>query len=223
MSSAFVDAAGSAHPGDLLLGVVARRGSAAHPYVGSDALLHGPQAGANLADVTHFLCTVHGRHPGAIDYAAERVAERLPHRWLERALDAFADERAFLARLAAAAGPVPGTPAAADSDVVVMAQCHAIEMLSRSERKGCALGAAIALAVDWGVIRRVLGTAAGRFGVALQPYDLIKPEEVREVIESVAETPGIQRALLFGAEQISMQHHGLWDLLEARKDARGTL
>jgi hypothetical protein len=30
----------------------------------------------------------------------------------------------------------------------------------------------------------------------------------------------VERAMLFGAEQISVQHFGLWDLLEARQLAR---
>ncbi|MGZ8285400.1 MAG: DUF6975 family protein [Allosphingosinicella sp.] len=33
--------------------------------------------------------------------------------------------------------------------------------------------------------------------------------------------PQVQRALLFGAQQILVQHHGLWDLLEARQQSRG--
>jgi len=34
-------------------------------------------------------------------------------------------------------------------------------------------------------------------------------------------TPGgVERAMLFGAQQIATQHHGLWDLLDARARAR---
>lgn len=208
---------------DRLLTIVKERGSASHPYVRSEALLRGVHAARNLADMTHFLCTVHGRHPGAIDHAAGTIGESRPHEWLERAIDTFAEERALLARIAAAAGPPPGTRATADSDVVVMAQCHAIEMLTRSERKGCAFGAALALALDWGVIREVLEAAALRFGIEAPAYDLDDRAEVSALANTFADTPAIQRAMLFGAEQISAQHHGLWDLLEARQDSRSAL
>ena len=58
--------------------------------------------------------------------------------WLATATHAFAGERAYLARLAVAAGPVPSTPGAGDSDAAVLGQRHAIEMLAQSERNGCA-------------------------------------------------------------------------------------
>jgi hypothetical protein len=35
-----------------------------------------------------------------------------------------------------------------------------------------------------------------------------------------AGTPAIERAILFGAQQLLVQHRGLWDLLEARAEAR---
>lgn len=220
MGPAMVDRAAEARAGDLLIDIAAQRGSAGHPYVSSEALLRGPHAGRNLADAVHFLCIVHGRHPHATDHAATQVAERQALEWLDRAIDVFAGERVFLARLVAAAGPVPGTPGSADSDMVVMSQCHAIEMLARSERKGCAIGAALALALDWGAVREVLETAARRFGVEFDPFALDDRAEIRALADAVATTPGMQRAMLFGAEQISLQHHGLWDLLEARQESR---
>ena len=30
----------------------------------------------------------------------------------------------------------------------------------------------------------------------------------------------VERAMLFGAQQLALQHRGLWDLLEARRQAR---
>jgi hypothetical protein len=32
--------------------------------------------------------------------------------------------------------------------------------------------------------------------------------------------PSAERAMQFGAQQLLLQHRGLWDLLEARRDAR---
>jgi hypothetical protein len=206
--------------GDRLVACVAEQGSAAHPYVASDELLRGPHAWRNLADAVHFLCSLHGRHPGVIDHAANRSIDPALRAWFRTATECFALERAFLAQLAVAAGPVPSTPGAGDNQAVVLAQRHAVEMLAQSERIGCALGAALALALDWKSIRPALETAAMRFGVRPPDYALGEEAELRALADRQP-APPIHRALLFGAEQIVHQHFGLWDLLEARQQARG--
>ena len=221
MASVSVGKAGSAGIGEKLLACVAENGSAAHPYPASTALLKGPHAARNLSDAVHFLCTLHGRHPGVVDHAANRCIDPAARGWFATATEAFAAERAFLARLAVAAGPVPGTPGSADSEGAVIGQRHAIEMLAQSERSGCALGAALAVSVDWASIRRVLNCAAQRFGVEAPPYLLPEATDFRTIAAEVAKSPSVERALLFGAEQIVVQHHGLWELLEARQQARG--
>jgi len=214
---------GAPTTGQLLLASVAGRGSAAHPYASSDALLRGPSAARNLADLIHFLCILHGRHPGVIDHAAGQAALSEARDWTQAAATAFAAERAYPARLAVAAGPVPSTPGAADSDAVVRGQRHALEMLVRSERKGCATGAAMAVLLDWsGAIRRALDCAALRFGVEVAEPEMDLGAALIGTVDAVAEGPGVQRALFFGAEQILLQHSGLWDLLEARQEARLT-
>lgn len=207
--------------GSRLLACAAEQGTAAHPYPVSFALLKGPQAARNLSDAVHYLCTLHGRYPGVIDHAAGRCVEPEARSWIAAAAEAFGTERAFLAKLAVAAGPVPGTPGSSDSEAAVIGQRHAIEMLAQSERNGCALGAALALVADWAAIRQVLVAAAARFGVDAPPYSLGEPEAVRSVADRFAPSPAAERALLFGAEQIVIQHHGLWSLLEARQQARG--
>jgi hypothetical protein len=183
-------------------------------------LLHGPDSARNLADLIHYLCTLHGRYPGVIDHAAARVVEAGPRAWLANASHAFAGERAYLARLAVAAGPVPSTPGAGDSDATVLAQRHAIEMLAQSERNGCAIGSAMAVYLDWSAIRGVLDIAARRFGVETPKFAADENGAVAAVADGFAETSPLQRALLFGAQQILIQHQGLWDLLEARREAR---
>ena len=94
-------------------------------------------------------------------------------------------------------------------------------MLAQSERDGCALGAALAVAIDWGAIRAVLNAAAARFGIEPPEDQLLDAEEVRDLADSLDGASPIRRAMLFGAEQISLQHRGLCDLLEARQQARG--
>lgn len=206
--------------GQLLLARVADHGTANHPYAMGPELTHSGEASRNIADLTHFLCTLHGRYPGVVDHAAGRVVDPGARAWLAEAAYAFAGERAYLARLAVAAGPVPSTPGAADSDAAVRGQRHAIEMLAQSERSGCALGAAMAVILDWAAVRRALDAAAHRFAIEVPPYAIGNPDHVAAVADEFASTIGTQRALAFGAEQILVQHYGLWDLLETRQQAR---
>jgi hypothetical protein len=163
---------------------------------------------------------LHGRFPGVIDLAAERSDEPAARDWLSRNAEAFAAERQYLTRLAVAAGPVPGTPGGGASEAAVISQRSAVATLARSERSGCALGAALGLAADWARIRSVLDAAARRFGFDAPASSLSGLDEVRAVAEAVAGGPSVERALVFGAEQILLQHHGLWALLEAREQAR---
>jgi hypothetical protein len=220
MASANAGEAGRVRVGALVEASLLAHGSAAHPYFGSDELLRGANAARNLADAVHFLCTLHGRHPGIVDLAADRTAEPAARAWLTRCAEAFAGERLYLTRLAVAAGPVPGTPGGSSSEAAVVSQRSALATLGRSERRGCALGAALGLAADWTRIRIVLDAAARRLGVDPAPSALATFAEVRGLAESVAGDPPFERALLFGAEQVLVQHHGLWALLEAREQAR---
>ena len=141
--------------------------------------------------------------------------------WFNSTIAAFAEERSFLARLSFAVGPIPSTPGACDTESTVLGQRHAIEMLAQSERKGCAFGAAVAVVVDWNTIRVVLDAAAQRFGLDAPVSRLCTAAEVGALSQASITTPSLERALLFGADQIVLQHHGLWDLLEARQQARG--
>lgn len=193
-------------------------GSANHGYL--RRLIDGNEPLRDLCDAVHFICTLHGRHPGVIDHARRHARFPIESEWIEAAADAFAGERTYLVRLVAAAGPLPSTPGHAESEAAAAAQRHALEMLAQSDRAGCATGAAVALAIDWTTIRQVLDTAAYRFGVTLAPSELPLAEETVSVVDALARECPIERAMLFGAQQVYAQHRGLWDLLEARAGAR---
>lgn len=220
MASASLETAGGPQTGALLLERLAEHGSAAHPYATSARLTKAPTSGRDLADLIHYLCVLHGRYPGLIDHSAARVVEPEARAWLTGATYAFAGERAYLARLAVAAGPLPSTPGAGGTDAAVLGQRHAMETLASSERRGCALGAAMALVLDWAAIRTCLDSAAARFGVDSPAYPAADREAVVRLADDYGTSAAVRRALLFGAEQILVQHHGLWDLLEARRQAR---
>lgn len=220
MASATADCTGRTRISALFESGLAAHGSAAHPYLASSELLRGPDAARNLADAVHSLCTLHGRHPSVIDLAAERTVDPATRAWLIAASEAFAGERHYLAALAVAAGPVPGTPGGSASEAAVASQHAAIATLGRSERRGCALGAALGLAADWAGIRDVLDAAGRRLGVDPPPRRLAELEAIQAVAQAAADSAPVERALLFGVEQILVQHHCLWALLEAREQAR---
>jgi hypothetical protein len=206
--------------GEVVAALVAHDGSASHPYSASAALLDGAEATRNLSDAAHFLCLLHGRYPGVIDHAGERVAHPAAREWMYRATAGFGIERAYLTRLVVAAGPLPSTLGQAQSEAAVTGQTHALSILSQSDRRGTALGAACALILDWRTVRVVLDASAQRFSVDAPLLDLPTAEETLAVAGAVAETPGIERAISFGAQQLLVQHRGLWDLLETRMMAR---
>lgn len=205
---------------EALLASIAADGVASHHYLADGGAFAGPEATRNLADVVHFLCLLHGRHPGLVDHAFESTTCIASQRWLGLAAPAFAVERLYLTRLAVAVGPVPSTPGSAESEAAVMGQRHAMQMLARSERKGCPLGATIALIVDWQAIRPLLDRAAHRLGLEPATSELPGRDTIDAVLGEIASEPGVGRALNFGAEQVLVQHRGLLDLLEARQSAR---
>ncbi|MGZ8283458.1 MAG: DUF6975 family protein [Allosphingosinicella sp.] len=211
---------GGAGTSDLLFACVAEHGSGAHPYFSNSELVSGPTSGRNLADAVHFLSVLHGRHPGVVDHAAGRPMDATARAWLISAGEAMSVERAFLTQLAVAAGPIPSTPGGGGSETAVLSQRNALTTLAHSDRRGCALGAALAFAIDWSLVRGLLDSTARRLGVDIPVCRIAGEGELRPVAEIVGEDGASERAMLFGAQQLSLQHRGLWDLLEARQQAR---
>lgn len=206
-------------PHDMVEALVAADGSTRHPHV--RRLLAARTPRRDLADAVHALCTVHGHHPGLTDAAHDHCAQPDACDWLSELAAGFATERHHLARLVAAAGPLPSTPGQAESEQALAGVRHALEMLARSDRGGCATGAAAALAGDWPAIRAILARAADCFAVDLPPHTLVSDAETGTALAMLGAQPAAERAMAFGARQLLAQHRGLWDLLEARASARG--
>jgi hypothetical protein len=204
---------------DLLIALARQEGSATHRYPAQ--LAARTALARDLADTVHYLCTLYGRSPGVVDLAATRLTPPPVRQWADAAVAGFARERAYLTRVVVAAGPLPSTPGQADSESAVIGQRHALEMLANSDRAGCAPGAAMALVMDWRAIRGVLDSAARRFGLESPACALPSLEATADAAAMLAGEPLVQRALMFGAQQILLQQRGLWDLLEARRQARG--
>jgi hypothetical protein len=200
---------------------VAGEGCARHSYLNSLLEASGRHSGRDLADAVHLLCNLHGRYPGLVELALQRCPKGPVQDWLSRASEGFERERLYVVRLTAAVGPMPSTPGAAETESSLVAARHALETLAMSERNGCALGAATALVGDWWPIRRLLDRAAARVGTEAPAPSLPDEASVVAIIERGSETPASARALAFGGEQLLLQHRALFDLLEARAEARG--
>ena len=200
---------------------VAGEGSARHAHLLSLLEGTGIHSGRNLADAVHLLCSLHGRYPGLVELALQRCPKGAVHEWLSRASDAFERERLYLVRLTSAVGPLPSTPGAAETEASLVAARHAIETLAMSERDGCSLGAATALVCDWWPVRRLLDRVAARAGTEAPAPSLPDEASVVAIVDKATDSGGAARALAFGGAQLLLQHRALFDLLEARAEARG--
>jgi hypothetical protein len=206
---------------DTQLARVASDGCSRHPHLHNLVEAAGRDAGRDLSDAVHLLCGLHGHYPGLIELALQRCPVGPAQQWLQRASEAFERERLYLVRLTSAVGPLPSTPGAAETEASLQGARRAMETLAQSERQGCALGSATALIGDWWPIRRVLDRAAVRAGVPTPAPSLPDEASVVDVIASMSDSPSTARALAFGGEQLLLQHRAVFDLLEARAEARG--
>lgn len=207
----------------IMEAVVAADGTAGHGYANGARASFGPNSTLSLpdlADAAYYLCLLHGRHPGVIDHAATRSADNGARAWLIHAADAFARERAYLTQVTVAVGPAPSTAGQADCETVVSQQRHALDMLAQSDRRGCAMGAALALVLDWRSLRHILDITAIRAGVEPHGCELPDRAATLEVARAIGGDDVVDRAILFGARQLLNQHRGLWDVLEARSKIR---
>ncbi len=220
MGEAAVPLRGTGDIADVMATLVAADGTAAHVY---SAALLSPSAGrsiANQADAAHYLCMLHGRHPGVIDHAATRTTDNAARAWLVQAAQGFSAERSFLTQVTVVVGPLPSTAGQSECEATVIQQRHALEMLAQSDRRGCAMGAAIALALDWQAVRALLDSAALRVGVEPKPCLLPSRAATLAMADALATDDAAVRAIHFGARQLLRQHRGLWDLLQARAAVR---
>lgn len=201
-----------------LLALVANDGTGGHRHA---AALTKPGADPrDLADAVHLVCSLHGRHPGLVDHSALHRDIAGATGWLDSLAIAFSEERARIVALSVAAGPLPSTPGQAESEATVTAQRHALDMLALSARNGCSLGASLALVLDWASVGRVLRSAGDRFGVEMPSPAFPSEVDTETLVATMGASPSIDRAILFGAQQLLAQHRGLFDLLQARAEAR---
>lgn len=206
--------------GGLLTSVVAGEGSATHPWLHSAELNAGPLATRNISDMLHLLTMLHGPQPGLIEMVAAQNIWPGADAWLAEAKDGFSEERGNLGALIVAAGPVPSTPGEAATVSAILAQRQAMATIARSDRFGCAIGAAVGLVLDWLPIRAALETAAARLNVTFRASRLPSEQDTAEMLAEMPDAARLERTLTFGARQILLHHQCLLDLLSTRAGAR---
>lgn len=207
--------------GGSMVSLVAGEGSAAHPWLISADLNVGVSATRNVADMVHLFSMLHGKVPGLVEIAADQNCWIGANSFLGDAVMGFAAERAYFTRLIAAAGPAPSTPGDSNTVCAIRSQYYSLVTLARSERFGCAIGAVVALILDWQSIRSVLDVAADRLGVDVPECQLPDEDACRELLMALPDRPRLDRTLSFGARQLLTHHTGLFDYLQVRAEARG--
>jgi hypothetical protein len=171
---------------------------------------------ALLADVAHFLNVSHGRFPGVVDHAAEKIVDPEARDWLTLATTTFVRERAFLNSLTVAAGPIRRHLDQDKIEALLTTQQRSFEMLATSDRKGCPAGAAMAFVLDWHTTRPMLDRAALMLGIDAQPCTLPATKMTVALADALSGNSGVERAMAFGSQQFLAQQKGLWHLIAAR-------
>lgn len=171
---------------------------------------------ALLADISHFMHISHGRHPGLIEYAAQKIVDDAARDWLVQAIDGMLGERAFLNRLTVTAGPIRRLNSQNKVNALVESQAKNFQMLATSDRKGCSAGAAITFVLDWQQTRPLLDIVAHEMGLAPTPVNLPPVAECAKLAQKLDQAEGYRRAMAFGANQTLAQQRGLWQLIVAR-------
>ena len=171
---------------------------------------------ALLADIAHFMHISHGRHPGIIDHAAQKISDDSAGSWLIAAIDGFAAEQSFLNKLTVTAGPIRRLHGQDKVNAVIESQAKNFQMLATSNRKGCPAGAAIAFLVDWHQTRPLLDMVAHEMGLAPTTATLPSVSACAALAGKLDDGGSYRRAMAFGAYQTLEQMRGLWRLIAAR-------
>ncbi len=203
----------------LFIDLLQKQGSSQHPH--QQRLKADGVIGLNsaLLDAVHHIVLIHGRFPGLFEEARRNSPPSAEHfGWLRALAAGFSRERLMLAQLLAHSPSTPAQPTSIEGQLSFEAFGRDILALSRSERPGCALGAAFALALDWASIRAVLDRASALFEYSAPPTSMPSDEQIFENLAHV--DPDLERAMLFGAKELLLRHERLWAMLEARHWAR---
>lgn len=193
-------------------------GTAAHPHVRQLIELgrHIPREIA--ADTLHFLSLLHGRKPSIFEIVFTGHHAGAGAEWIKDVSACFTSDRTLLAQLVVAAGPPPSLSRQMQTEEVAGAMRRALLTLARSDREGCALGTANALARDWPATEKLIQALSKALGIdtVIRHYRWPDQAALDAALLRVANQPFVERAINFGARTLISQNRAFWDLLEAR-------
>lgn len=178
---------------------------------------------ALLADIAHFLNVSHGRLPGIVDHAAQKITDAEAREWLDDAASGFATERSYLNKLTVAAGPIRRHLNQDKVETLLTTQHRSFEMLAMSDRKGCPAGAVMAFTLDWHNTRPLIDRAAMMLAVDVQRCMLPTQNQTLSLANRLSGQAAVERAMTFGCQQVLAQQKGLWHLIAARHHAMTAL
>lgn len=176
-----------------------------------------------IADIAHYLCVAHGRHPGIIEHAMSKIVDECSRDWLIKAADGFTRERIYLTELTVAAGPISRTVGQDETDMLIVNQSKQYQMLASSDRRGCPIGAATSFIIDWYNIRKLVDILALQLNIYVPQIVLPNISETEDMVTRYADSPNIIRAINFGADQILSQQRAFWNIITARSMARKSI
>lgn len=179
--------------------------------------------GSDLADIAHYLCILHGRYPGVLDHLADRYIGTSHYDLLAHLAQQFTSERALLTNMTVAAGPITSLTGEDSSGTAIEQMRSAIDLLARSDRHGCTLGAAAALFSDWLIWRPALDAMMPRLNLRPPFFEIADEFEKLCAIIAEKDDPREMRAILFGMDQLYHQHDQFWLLLERRQRLRNSM
>jgi len=193
-------------------------GTAAHPHANRLIELGRQIPREIAADSLHFLSLLHGRKPSIFDIVYTGHHAGAGAGWVKDVAACFSSTRTFLAQLVVAAGPPPSLFRQMQTEEVAGAMRRALLTLARSDREGCALGAANTLARDWIATERVIQALSKALGIESMVRHYRWPDQavLDEALHKIADQPLIHRAVTFGARTLISQNRAFWDMLEAR-------
>lgn len=173
-----------------------------------------------IADIAHYLCVAHGKHPGVIEYATSKIVDDCSREWLIEAANGFVRERIYLTDLTVAAGPISRLTGQDETDMLIINQSKHYQMLASSDRRGCPIGASTAFVLDWHNIRPLIDRIALQLNVSIPELAIPSIARTQDLLEIYADSQNIVRAINFGVDQILSQQRAFWNIISARAAAR---
>lgn len=196
--------------------MLAASGATGHEFVA--ALSQGRRLSrSTFADVAHLLGLLHGNRPSVFEIVSQSPLVPSPA-WLHAAMRAFAREREVVAQLILITGPPPSRAGQTSVEMSVTATRNALATLAGSDRLGCAIGAAVALLLDWEAISAAVRQIGREFDVNLADRHDEWPSrhESLGAVELAASLPGGERAVRFGFQTLLGQHFDFWNIIQCR-------